>query len=185
MAKLIKVPHYLFESQHSVTGSRVDNLAIRHNNLTVEISLPVWRSPGQYETNNYYLNVDERDQRVLIVVDGGLLPDSISRNADPCLLEAGPKLVREVDPLAVLSTPLDRIRSPRLDLNPPYKFLGENGRTLATLEISRLFLLVPVGNFFFWRPRDMKSLALMYVFAEVKRDKRTGNPEVAWHNSSY
>ncbi|MCX6712613.1 MAG: hypothetical protein NTY66_00180, partial [Candidatus Vogelbacteria bacterium] len=123
----------------------------------------------------------ERDNRVLVIVDGCLLPESFSHNGE---------IVQSI-PLCELSTKAQQVRSPEpyyegmVDLPfVPRQHYFDKRTGEVQVNINRYFLLLPVKtNAVFVRPRDMKSLGPMYTFIEV--DVENDKPVVRWRNTSW
>ncbi len=169
----MKAFHYLLESFAGVTEyERIDS-------KTIEVSLSVHQAIDSRQAALKYqevltkrLSVDERDQRVLVVFDGELLCESIPRNGEhlfACLL-------------GTIKTRTDHLRKPRFG-RPSYRIEEQEEGEVAVLDVWRMFLLLPAGNFVFQRVRDLHSLGPSYVMGEVR--KSTGKNEVIWRNSSY
>lgn len=156
----MKFFHYLFEN-HPGKGD-----VCRLDEKTVEIEVP--NSAGGVTSE--ILPVDRRDQRVLVVVDGELLCESIPKAGDSILSVS----------IGELKTHISHLRMARFD-TPSYRI--EKGKDIARLELFRHFLLLPAGNFVFCRVRDKRSLGPMYVFGEVRKSE--DGPSVVWHNSTY
>ena len=158
----MKFFHYLFEA-HPGVGD-----VMRRSDKSVGIALPAHKS-GEV---HYELPIAVRDQRVLVVIDGELLWDSVPKSGD---------LVSRVE-IGDFKTNADHLRKPRFGV-PSYCMETAGGKEVAILKLERLFLLLPAGNSVFRRFRDLRSFNPSYVFVDVKKTK--DGPSVAWHNSTY
>lgn len=158
----MKFFHYLTDQQPGVGTAR------RMNDRTVSLMLCL----GIRGVTFADLDIDVRDQRVLIVIEGELLWESIPKAGDILLSEK----------IAELTTNAEHLRTPRFG-TPWYQVEEKEGKRVARLDLMRHFLLLPCGNMMFCRVRDGRSLGPMYVFIEVR--KNATGPSVVWRNSSY
>jgi len=160
--------HYLVESASGVTPvKRIDS-----ENIEVTLGIHSALESPLCELA-VSLHLDERDRRVLVVIDGELLWESIPKNAD-CIYS---------ETLGNLYTNTHHLREPRFG-EPSYNIIEMEDRKLGCLTIKRHFLLIPSGcNFLFRRVRDLRSLGPTYVMGVVRRSDSKDN--VMWINSSY
>ena len=156
--------HYLFENHPG------ESVASRVDERCVGIQLPVGNSACF--SLQCVLPVDARDQRVLVVIDGEPLWESIPKAGDE---------VYSVK-IAELATSVEHLRTPRFGV-PWYRMEDKAGKQVAKLDLVRHFLLIPAGNFVFRRVRDKRSLGPMYVFGEVRKSEN--GPLVVWRNTTY
>lgn len=158
----IKFFHYLLENHPG------EGIIQRTSEKTVALALP----SCVFGEKRYDLPIDYRDQRVLVVVDGELLWDSIPKAGD---------VIWSIN-RGEWTTNIEHLRKPRFG-TPSYSVEMRREKWVARFDLVRHFLLLPAGNFVFRRCRDKRSLGPMYVFAEVR--KSDNGPSVFWRNSTY
>lgn len=164
--------HYLVESSHGT--SNVEWL----NDKAVRVRVCGRSSEGVLKEWAYDLNIDERDNRVLVVVDGQLLPECFSHRG---------KLVHQ-ELVCQLETNINHVRTPEgyyRGVTPPFvPHVQRDFPCVANVQVYRHFLLLPVKTkAVFVRPRDLRSLGPMYTLIEV--DVENNKPVVHWRNTSW
>ena len=155
----MKIHHYLHESQKgAIEVSRLSSTKI------------VCLMPGGL--TEYALDVDERDQRALIVFDGELVYEGLSKNHRVVLSE----------PLSLKKCPTGQMRKV-----PDYQCLGApeyikiNEKEMA-IKIYRHFILLPSGAAFVRKYRH-KGLVPFYVWIDVQMGKH--GPVVEWRTTRF
>jgi hypothetical protein len=153
------VHHYLHEKIiGTVVASRIDA-------STIVCELP-------NEDKEYFLPVDERDQRCLVVFDGDLLFGGLPRSA----------IVVKSILLDKISCPADSMRKIPdypCEATIDYHLEGKD----AWIEIFRHFLLLPSSTAIVRKFRN-KSLSPIFVTINVSTNEK-GTRIVEWQTTSY
>lgn len=156
-----KVYHYL----HNMASDATE--AVREGDLLVfKLPNPNWQKRDVEPEAEYKLQIDERDQRTLVVFDGHIPWGGLPKNGT---------VVFEMRILE-LCVSEENVRKPNSSEETALWNICDNGK--ATLSINRHFLLLP-KSVACVRRYDNKSLRPIYTFVEVNEKG------VTWRTSSY
>lgn len=117
-----------------------------------------------------HIPLDERDQRILVALDGNIIPHALPRNARILARWKWPEFslcVNNNHPYVHVAPPA-----------PAWK--ADSGHVIVPIE--RYLVLVGAGNFAFFR-WDEKTLRRMVTFCKI-RIRGENRADVAWYNTS-
>ena len=122
--------------------------------------------PGRAKVG-YNLEVDGRDERALMAIDGWLLPGQPKHREDLILSK----------PIGLVRISEGRFRNTHGDCAasgaPHFGFVTADDKEMVIAEVPRHFLLLRAGNYSY-ATIDRRSFAIRYVFITVRSGGKNG-----------
>lgn len=116
------------------------------------------------------LTVDARDERARIIVDGIPIYGGLPRNSDCTALGEPVQITQKMEHVRIC---------PEQETVQPFRVAhAPNGTLIATINLYRLFLLLPVGLSVVQRWSE-RSFQPIYTLIHISR-KRSGGHTVVW-----